>query len=101
MQEEIKKVDDEKAKKKLEKKNKKIYGRRKNTWVKSVEKVIIGAVLRTFYRITFRLDTINQEKVPTNEPIILCANHLNIFDAVGIVLFTKKPIRFIAKYEVF
>ena len=48
MQEEIKKVDDEKAKKKLEKKNKKIYGRRKNTWVKSVEKVIIGAVLRTF-----------------------------------------------------
>ena len=101
MQEEIKKVDDEKAKKQLEKKNKKIYGRRKNTWVKSVEKVIIGAVLRTFYRITFRLDTINQENVPTNEPIILCANHLNIFDAVGIVLFTKKPIRFIAKYEVF
>lgn len=101
MQEEIKKVEDEKAKKKLEKKNKKIYGRRKDTWVKSVEKVIVGGILRTFYRITFRLRTKNQENIPENEPIILCANHLNIFDAIGIVMFTKKPVRFIAKYEVF
>lgn len=98
---ENKKVEDEKARKKLEKKNEKIYGRRKESIVKSVEKVIVGAILRTFYRITFRLKTINQENVPTDEPIILCANHLNIFDAIGIVMFTKKPVRFIAKYEVF
>jgi 1-acyl-sn-glycerol-3-phosphate acyltransferase len=47
------------------------------------------------------MKTKNQENIPQDEPIILCANHLNIWDAVGIVMFTKKPIRFIAKYEVF
>ena len=86
---------------KLEKKNKKIYTRRKDSISKSIEKVIVGFLFRTFYRIVFRIKTINQENVPDNEPVIICANHLNIFDAIGIVLFTKKPIRFIAKYEIF
>lgn len=91
----------EKVNKKAEKKNKRIYSRRKETIVKKIEKVVVKFILKTFYRITFRIETINQDNVPTDEPIILCANHLNIFDAIGIVMFTKKPIRFIAKYEVF
>lgn len=91
----------EKVNKKTEKKNKRIYSRRKETIVKKIEKVVVKFILKTFYRITFRIETINQDNVPTDEPIILCANHLNIFDAIGIVMFTKKPIRFIAKYEVF
>ena len=91
----------EKINKKTEKKNKRIYSRRKETIVKKIEKVVVKFILKTFYRITFRIETINQDNVPTDEPIILCANHLNIFDAIGIVMFTKKPIRFIAKYEVF
>ncbi len=91
----------EKVNKKVEKKNKRIYSRRKETIVKKIEKVVVKFILKTFYRITFRIETINQDNVPTDEPIILCANHLNIFDAIGIVMFTKKPIRFIAKYEVF
>lgn len=92
---------DLKTEKKLEKKDKKIYGRRKETTLKKVERTIVKGIIKTFYKIVFRLKTKNQENIPSDEPIILCANHLNIFDAVGIVLFTKKPIRFIAKYEVF
>ena len=36
-----------------------------------------------------------------DEPVIVCANHLNTWDAVGLVVCSKKRIRFIAKEDLF
>lgn len=34
-------------------------------------------------------------------PVIICANHLNMWDAVGLVTCSKRRIRFIAKEDLF
>lgn len=83
------------------KKQKRIYGIRKESISKKIERSIVRTVIKAFYKIVFRLETKNMDNIPKNEPVILCANHLNIFDGVGIVVFTNKPVRFIAKYEIF
>ena len=83
------------------KQQKKIYSIRKETTFKKIERETARVIIKTFYKIVFRVKTKNMENVPQNEPVIFCANHLNIFDAVALVLFTNRPVRFIAKYEIF
>ena len=87
--------------KKEKQKEKKIYAVRKETTWKKIERGTIKAILHAFYKIVFRIEKINEENLPMNEPVIVCANHLNIWDAVGLVVCSKRRIRFIAKEDLF
>lgn len=87
--------------KKEKQKEKKIYSVRKETTWKKIERGTIKAILHAFYKIVFRIEKINEENLPMNEPVIVCANHLNIWDAVGLVVCSKRRIRFIAKEDLF
>lgn len=89
-------------KKKKEIKNEeKIYSERPETAWKKFERATIKVFLYGVYKLVFRIEKINEENIPLDEPVILCANHLNIWDAVGLVVSTKRRVRFIAKEDLF
>ncbi len=95
----ISKIIDKRLK---EKKNEeKIYRIRPETTWKKVERSIIKKLIYAFYRVLFRIEKVNEENVPMEGPIIICANHLNYWDAVGLVTATKRRINFIAKEDLF
>lgn len=95
----ISKIIDKRLK---EKKNEeKIYKIRPETTWKKVERSIIKKLIYTVYRVLFRIEKVNEENVPMEGPIIICANHLNYWDAVGLVTATKRRINFIAKEDLF
>lgn len=71
------------------KKEKKIYWERPETsWKKGV-RATIKAILHAFYKVVFRLEKVDEENLPMDEPIIICANHLNYWDATGLVVCSK------------
>ena len=95
----ISKIIDKRLK---EKKNEeKIYKIRPETTWKKVERAIIKKLIYAVYRVLFRIEKVNEENVPMEGPIIICANHLNYWDAVGLVTATKRRINFIAKEDLF
>ena len=96
---EICKIINEKMKQK--KLQEKIYSVRPETPLKKIERKFVKSVLHIFYLIVFRVKKKNEENLPMNEPIIVCANHINVWDAMGLVICSKKTIRFIAKEELF
>lgn len=93
------KVIDKKLKEK--KKEEKIYKIRPETTWKKIERATIKKLIYAFYRILFRIEKTGEENVPIDGPVILCANHLNMWDAVGLVTATKRRILFIAKEDLF
>ena len=83
------------------KKEKKIYWERPETpWKKGV-RATIKAILHAFYKVVFRLEKVDEENLPMDEPVIICANHLNYWDATGLVVCSKRVIRFIGKEDLF
>lgn len=99
VEKEISKIIDKKLKEK--KKEIKIYSVRPETTWKKIERATIKALIYAFYRMLFRIEIINKDNLPLNEPCIICANHINYWDAVGLVVTSKKRIRFIAKEDLF
>lgn len=88
-----------KKKKKDIKLEKKIYKPRKETaWKKFVRKVV-KVVLRTLYRIAYRVRITG--KVPEEGAYLICGNHINYLDAAAIVLFNKRKVNFVAKEDLF
>lgn len=89
--------------KKLKQKNKeeKIYSIRPETTWKKIERSVIKTLIKTFYKVVFRLEKVNEKNVPVEGPVIICANHINMWDAIGLVTATKRRINFIAKEELF
>ena len=99
VEQEISKIIDKKLKQK--KKEAKIYAVRPETTWKKIERAVIKKLIYWFYRILFRIEKINEENIPLDEPCIVCANHINYWDAVGLVVTSKRRIRFIAKEDLF
>ena len=99
VEKEISKLIDKKLKDK--KKEAKIYRIRPETPWKKFARAVVKGILYGFYRIVFRIEKINEENLPLDEPTIVCANHLNIWDAVGLVVSSKRRIIFIAKEDLF
>ena len=95
----ISKIIDKKIKDK--KKEEKIYKIRPETTWKKIERAIIKKIIYAFYKLAFRIEKVGEENVPMEEPIIICANHLHMWDAVGLVTATKRRILFIAKEDLF
>lgn len=86
---------------KRQKTEKKIYSVRPETTWKKIQRSTIKGILHIFYILVFRVKKNNEENLPRTEPVIVCANHLNIWDALGLVTCSKQKIRFIAKEELF
>lgn len=95
----ISKIIDKKLKEK--KKEAKIYKVRPETTWKKIERATIKALIHAFYKVVFRIEKINEDNVPMEGPVIICANHLNMWDAVGLVTCSKRRINFIAKENLF
>ena len=58
-------------------------------------------VVRWFCRLIFRIKINGKENVPESGPLIFCANHTSNWDAAFTLCFFPRPIRFMAKEEIF
>ena len=68
---------------KAKKEQEEIYWVRPETTWKKIERATIKAILHAFYKVVFRIEKINEENLPMEGPVIVCANHLNTWDAIG------------------
>ena len=88
-----------KKKKKDIKMQEKIYKARKETRWKKFVRSVVKVVLRTAYRIAFRVKITGE--LPKEGAYIICSNHINYLDAAAIVLFNKRKVNFVAKEDLF
>ena len=66
-------------------------------WFYYLGKIITGFIFRIWFHIEFH----GQENQPQNRGYILCCNHRSALDPVLIAQKIKKPIRYMAKMELF
>ena len=63
------------------------------------------AFARTFcwlvLRIGWRFRTLHAERVPVSGPVILAANHVSYFDPPALACGLKRPVRYMAKEQLF
>lgn len=78
---------------------KKIYTPRKNNSWKRFVRSVVAVILRTAYRIAYRVKISGQ--VPEEGAYIICCNHINYLDAAALVLFNKRKLNFVAKEDLF
>ncbi|MBO5348807.1 MAG: (d)CMP kinase [Clostridia bacterium] len=91
-----------KEKKKQEELDKKVYEETKETAIKKIKLKIVKSVLYyVFYKIVYRIKVVNKEKVPKEGAYIICANHINMLDALAVVSSNKRLVRFICKESMF
>src|SRR5687768_8965127 len=62
---------------------------------------IVRAILQPFFRIYFRLNRIGTEHIPAEGPVLLAANHRSFSDPFMIGTCLGRPLRFVAKVELF
>ena len=86
---------------KNKKKEEKIYSVRKETPWKKTQRAIIKALIHSFYVVVYRIKKVNYENLPEEGPIIICANHINYLDALGMVTAIKRKVYFVAKEDLF
>ena len=86
---------------KNKKKESKIYSIRKETPWKKAERAVIKALIHAFYVVVYRIKKVNFENLPQEGPIIICANHLNYLDALGLVTAINRKVYFVAKEDLF
>lgn len=61
----------------------------------------IRFVLSIIVKSAFRLEVSGLDKVPAQGPVILCSNHISWWDPVILGCLLKRPVRFMAKRELF
>lgn len=61
--------------------------------------------LKTFFKgilsIFYKIEVVDKYKMPTNGPVILCANHMSNWDPVVLAITTDRQIYFMGKEELF
>ena len=62
---------------------------------------ILRPIVVFLFRLVYRRDVRGRENVPETGAVIICADHLHIFDPVLIASAVKRPIHFVAKDELF
>ncbi len=58
-------------------------------------------ILRSIFKLLFRVKTYNFENIPSQGKLILCSNHVSYIDPVMIGAFINRYIYFMAKVELF
>ncbi len=67
------------------------------TWGYSLLKPILGFLFKNYYRPII----INKNVIPKSGPIIICGNHMHVYDQCPIIISTKRVIHYMAKKEYF
>ena len=58
-------------------------------------------LVKIYYKFMFRMDIQGEEHIPTEGGVVLCCNHMSNFDPTTMAAFVKRPVRYIAKKELF
>jgi len=59
------------------------------------------AVLRLFFHAFYDIEVIGAQNLPKSGAVIVCANHSSLLDPVLLGVFINRPLRFMAKKELF
>jgi glycerol-3-phosphate dehydrogenase (NAD(P)+) len=62
---------------------------------------IVRGILQPFFLVYFRLRRIGMEHIPPEGPVLLAANHRSFSDPFMIGMCLRRPLRFVAKIELF
>lgn len=68
-----------------------------STWGYKLFKPILGFIFKLYYKPII----INKEVIPETGPIIICGNHMHIYDQCPVIISTKRVIHYMAKKEYF
>ena len=91
-----------KKKKKMKKKEEIIYHERPDSKWKMFERNILLKLAHLVYKILFRIENVGEKQIPEDgNSYIVCANHLNYLDAIGIINSSNRFIRFMCKSTMF
>lgn len=91
-----------KKKKKEQKLDKKVYEETPDTKFKRFRlKLVRKIVYIFFYKLVYRLKKVNEKNLPESGAYIICANHVNMLDALAVVCSCKRKVRFICKDSMF
>ena len=91
-----------KDKKKEIKINEKVYEEKPDGWFKTLQLNLVRKFMMIFYYIpVFRIQSVHKERVPKEGAYIICANHINMLDALAVVCSNKRKVRFVCKHSMF
>ena len=62
---------------------------------------IARGFVRVFIRLFYRLKIIGKENISNEGKLIICANHIHVFDPLFVAVCTRRIICFMAKKELF
>lgn len=57
----------------------------------------LGVALKLIYR----FEAIGSENIPNEGPVLFCSNHIDNLDPIVVGVFSKRPVSFMAKEELF
>ncbi len=60
---------------------------------------ILLTILKPIYKLYYRPTIINKEAIPSNGPVIICSNHIHLFDQNTALISTNRMIHYMAKKE--
>lgn len=82
--------------------DKRVYEETKDTPFKKFKfKFTKKIVYYCFYKLIYRIEKVNEKNVPDEGAYIICANHINMLDALSVVCACKRKVRFICKESMF
>lgn len=61
----------------------------------------LGIFLKPLFKFYYHPRIINKEAIPKEGPIIICGNHMHIYDQCPVILSTKRVVHYMAKKEYF
>ena len=95
----VKLIKDTKKEQRLEQK---VYEETPDTAVKRFRlKLTKVIVYNVFYKLVYRIKKVDEKNLPDEGAYILCANHVNMLDALAVVCGCKRKVRFICKESMF
>ncbi len=58
-------------------------------------------LVKIYYKFAFRMDIQGEENIPEEGGVVLCCNHMSNLDPTTMAGFVRRPVRYIAKKELF
>lgn len=62
---------------------------------------VLKALASALMRLLYRIDIVHKDRIPESGALIICANHIHIFDPVLLAMSVDRQIHFMAKAELF
>jgi glycerol-3-phosphate dehydrogenase (NAD(P)+) len=62
---------------------------------------IVRTILQPFFHLYFRIERMGREHIPAQGPVLLASNHRSFSDPFLIGICLRRPLRFVAKKELF